>query len=125
MTLALSLYLDALRFAPFTVPACEPGQVLIDVQAAGMNFRDVLKALALYPGEAPDARIYGDEVGGFITAVGADHCELRMTTDALAWPAMALGMTGAEFEVREPPELVALLHEWADRFTRAAQARSA
>ncbi|MBV9127053.1 MAG: polyketide synthase dehydratase domain-containing protein, partial [Verrucomicrobia bacterium] len=63
-------HLDAVRFAPFTVPACEPGQVLIDVQAAGMNFRDVLKALALYPGEAPDARIFGDEVGGIVRAVG-------------------------------------------------------
>jgi NADPH:quinone reductase-like Zn-dependent oxidoreductase len=36
-----------------------------------MNFRDVLKALALYPGEAPDARIFGDEVGGLVRAVGA------------------------------------------------------
>jgi NADPH:quinone reductase-like Zn-dependent oxidoreductase/acyl carrier protein len=31
----------------------------------------VLKALALYPGEAPDARIFGDEVGGVVMAVGA------------------------------------------------------
>ena len=45
--------------------------MLIEVKAAGMNFRDVLKALALYPGEAPDARIFGDEVGGIVTAVGA------------------------------------------------------
>jgi NADPH:quinone reductase-like Zn-dependent oxidoreductase/acyl carrier protein len=35
-----------------------------------MNFRDVLKALALYPGEAPDARIFGDEVAGIVKAVG-------------------------------------------------------
>ncbi len=62
--------LDTLRFAPFTMPPCAPGEVLIDVKAAGMNFRDVLKALALYPGEAPDARIFGDEVGGIISAVG-------------------------------------------------------
>src|SRR5258707_15275580 len=40
-----------------------------------MNFRDVLKALALYPGEAPDARIFGDEVAGVVKAVGSgvDH----------------------------------------------------
>ncbi len=56
-------HLDRLRFAPFKLPQCGPGQVLIDVKAAGMNFRDVLKALALYPGDAPDARIFGDEVG--------------------------------------------------------------
>jgi NADPH:quinone reductase-like Zn-dependent oxidoreductase/acyl carrier protein len=35
-----------------------------------MNFRDVLKALALYPAETPDARIFGDEVAGEIVAVG-------------------------------------------------------
>jgi NADPH:quinone reductase-like Zn-dependent oxidoreductase/acyl carrier protein len=40
------------------------------VKAAGMNFRDVLKALGLYPGEAPDARIFGDEIAGIVTAVG-------------------------------------------------------
>jgi NADPH:quinone reductase-like Zn-dependent oxidoreductase/SAM-dependent methyltransferase/acyl carrier protein len=64
-------HLDTLRFAPFALPTCGPGEVLIDVKAAGMNFRDVLKALALYPGEAPDARIFGDEVGGIVKAVGA------------------------------------------------------
>jgi acyl transferase domain-containing protein/NADPH:quinone reductase-like Zn-dependent oxidoreductase/acyl carrier protein/SAM-dependent methyltransferase len=63
-------HLDTLRFAPFHLPDCRPGEVLIDVRAAGMNFRDVLKALALYPGEAPDARIFGDEVGGVVKAVG-------------------------------------------------------
>ena len=64
-------HLDTLRFSPFSLPPCGPGEVRIDVKAAGMNFRDVLKALALYPGEAPDARIFGDEVGGIVTAVGS------------------------------------------------------
>jgi NADPH:quinone reductase-like Zn-dependent oxidoreductase/acyl carrier protein len=63
-------HLDTLRFTPFELPPCGPGQVLIDVKAAGMNFRDVLKALALYPGDAPDARIFGDEVGGIVREVG-------------------------------------------------------
>ena len=65
-------HLDTLRFAPFALPHCGPGQVLIEVKAAGMNFRDVLKALALYPGDAPDARIFGDEVGGIVRAIGPD-----------------------------------------------------
>ncbi|HEY5706234.1 MAG TPA: SDR family NAD(P)-dependent oxidoreductase [Terrimicrobiaceae bacterium] len=64
-------HLDSLRFAPFEAPRCGPGQVLIEVKAAGMNFRDVLKALALYPGEAPDARAFGDEVAGIVRAVGS------------------------------------------------------
>ena len=68
--------LETLRFAPFELPECDPGQVLIEVKAAGMNFRDVLKALALYPGDAPDARIFGDEVSGIIKAVGPDVTHL-------------------------------------------------
>ena len=68
-------HLDTLRFVPFALSPCAAGEVLIEVKAAGMNFRDVLKALALYPGEAPDARIFGDEVAGVVKAVGTgvDH----------------------------------------------------
>ena len=62
--------LDALRLVPFVLPACGPGEVMIEVKAAGMNFRDVLKALALYPAETADARVFGDEVAGIIKAVG-------------------------------------------------------
>ncbi|MGB7838745.1 MAG: SDR family NAD(P)-dependent oxidoreductase, partial [Terrimicrobiaceae bacterium] len=64
-------HLDSVRFAPFKMPPCGPGQVLIDVKAAGMNFRDALKALALYPGDAPDARAFGDEIAGVVIAAGS------------------------------------------------------
>jgi acyl transferase domain-containing protein/NADPH:quinone reductase-like Zn-dependent oxidoreductase/acyl carrier protein len=64
-------HLETLAFGPFAQPVCGPREVIIDVKAAGMNFRDVLKALALYPGEAPDARMFGDEVGGIVVEVGA------------------------------------------------------
>ena len=68
-------HLDALRFIPFVVPTCGENEVLIEVKAAGMNFRDVLKALAMYPAEAPDFDIFGDEVAGVVKAVGTgvDH----------------------------------------------------
>ena len=62
--------LDALRLVPFSLPPCGAGEVVIEVKAAGMNFRDVLKALALYPAETADARVFGDEVAGVVTAVG-------------------------------------------------------
>ncbi|HKP01955.1 MAG TPA: SDR family NAD(P)-dependent oxidoreductase [Chthoniobacterales bacterium] len=71
-------HLDALKFVPFAPPECAPGEVLIDVKAAAMNFRDVLKALALYPGEAPDARIFGDEVGGVVKAVGSEVSHVKV-----------------------------------------------
>lgn len=47
-------------------------------------------------------------------------CVFRMATDTLDWPAMALGSIGAEFEVRQPPELIALLADWSRRFANAA-----
>ncbi len=64
--------LDSLRLVPFLPAACAPGEVEIEVKAAGMNFRDVLKALALYPAETADARIFGDEVAGIVKSVGRD-----------------------------------------------------
>ena len=63
--------LDSLKFTPFALTVCAPDEVLIEVKAAGMNFRDVLKALGLYPAETADARIFGDEVGGIVKAVGS------------------------------------------------------
>ena len=74
--------LDSLRFTPFTLPVCAPGEVLIKVKAAGMNFRDVLKALALYPAETADARIFGDEVAGEVVAVGAGVTHLAVGDQA-------------------------------------------
>jgi NADPH:quinone reductase-like Zn-dependent oxidoreductase len=54
-----------LRAAPRRTPA--PGQVEIQVQASGLNFRDVLNVLDLYPG---DPGPLGGECAGVVTAVG-------------------------------------------------------
>ena len=65
-----------------------PGQVAIAVEAAGLNFRDVLNALALYPG---DPGPLGCELAGTIAAVGpgVEHlrvgdCVLGLASGALA-----------------------------------------
>ncbi|HET9382985.1 MAG TPA: SDR family NAD(P)-dependent oxidoreductase [Streptomyces sp.] len=50
-----------------TVPLA-PGQVRIAVRAAGLNFRDTLIALGMYPGEG----VMGAEGAGVITEVGPD-----------------------------------------------------
>ena len=61
-----------------------------------------------------------------VEEIDGSTCVLRMTTDTLDWAAMALGSTGAEFEVLAPPELVEHLREWGGRFGRAgAHERSA
>ena len=51
---------------------------------------------------------------------GPGRCRIRMTTDSLDWPMMALGTVGAEFRVVSPPELVDRVRDWGGRFTRAA-----
>ncbi|MFI6108985.1 SDR family NAD(P)-dependent oxidoreductase, partial [Streptomyces sp. NPDC051310] len=48
------------------------GEVRVAVRAAGLNFRDVLIALGLYPGEAP----LGSEAAGVVLEVGADVTDL-------------------------------------------------
>ena len=56
---------------------------------------------------------------GSVEPAGTERCLLRMTSDSLDWPAMALGGIGADFDVLSPPELVAHLRDWAHRFNTA------
>jgi len=52
-------------------PTPGPGQVLIDVRAAGVNFADVMARIGLYP-DAPDLpAVVGYEVAGTVGAVEA------------------------------------------------------
>jgi acyl transferase domain-containing protein/acyl carrier protein len=97
--------LDSLRFTPFPLPVCAPGEVLIKVKAAGMNFRDVLKALALYPAETADARIYGDEVAGEVLAVGegVSHLEPGDRAFGLAIFGLATHSLARASDVRQMP----------------------
>jgi acyl transferase domain-containing protein/acyl carrier protein len=48
-----------------------PGEVAIEIRAAGLNFIDVLKSLGIYPGIQPGTSApLGGECAGMITAVG-------------------------------------------------------
>ncbi|WP_423203139.1 type I polyketide synthase [Krasilnikovia cinnamomea] len=63
--------LDALTLAPCP-EVLEPltgTQIRVAVHAAGLNFRDVLNALGMYPG---DAGMFGAEAAGVVTATGPD-----------------------------------------------------
>ncbi|MEO6085972.1 MAG: SDR family NAD(P)-dependent oxidoreductase, partial [Umezawaea sp.] len=50
-------------------------QVRVAVRAAGVNFRDVLNALGMYPGEAG---LFGAEAAGVVVDVGPETSELRV-----------------------------------------------
>ncbi|MFI6519066.1 helix-turn-helix transcriptional regulator [Spirillospora sp. NPDC050679] len=47
-------------------------------------------------------------------------CTLRVSEASLEWTALRIAYLGIDFEVREPPELAAKLHEMGARLVRAA-----
>jgi NADPH:quinone reductase-like Zn-dependent oxidoreductase/NADP-dependent 3-hydroxy acid dehydrogenase YdfG len=60
--------LDTLRLEECSRRAPGAGEVEIEVRASGVNFRDVLNALGMYPGEGVP---FGGECAGVIARVGA------------------------------------------------------
>ncbi|MER5516937.1 type I polyketide synthase [Streptomyces sp. NPDC002763] len=66
----------ALVPAPAAAAPLRPGQVRIAVRAAGLNFRDVLIALDMYPGEVA----LGGEGAGVVTEVADDVTDLAPGT---------------------------------------------
>ncbi|MDQ7907380.1 WYL domain-containing protein [Phytohabitans sp. ZYX-F-186] len=56
---------------------------------------------------------------GMFEAVDAETCVFRTGSDTPETLAVWLGMLGADFEVTEPPELVAHLRALAGRYQRA------
>ncbi len=49
-----------------------PGEVAIDVRAAGVNFADTMARVGFYPDAPKPPMVVGYEVGGDVTAVGPD-----------------------------------------------------
>ncbi|MEO3845056.1 SDR family NAD(P)-dependent oxidoreductase, partial [Streptomyces sp. B22F1] len=66
--------IESLRLlpAPEASAPLAPGTVRVSVRAAGLNFRDVLMALGMYPGE----QIMGSEGAGVVTEVGPGVTDL-------------------------------------------------
>ncbi len=60
------------------------GQVEIEICAAALNFRDVMKALGIYPAEAEDAMLLGDECAGRIVRVGEGVTQFQPGDEVMA-----------------------------------------
>ena len=65
-------------------PIPGPGQVRIDVAAAGVNFADLLARMGLYPDAPPLPAVVGYEVSGSIDAVGEGVSETQLGTPVVA-----------------------------------------
>ena len=71
-----------LREAPDPTPAA--GEVLIAVEAAGVNFADVMARQGLYPDAPPLPAVVGYEVAGTVAAVGAGVAAVAPGDDVVA-----------------------------------------
>ena len=76
--------LDQLVLAPAPRPKPGPHQVEIRVRATGLNFRDVLNALGMYPG---DPGPLGLECSGTVTRVGEGVTAFAEGDDVIAFSA--------------------------------------
>ena len=55
-----------------------PNEIEVHVQAGGINFRDVMKALGTYPGNPIDLHWYGDDFSGTVISVGESVSNIRV-----------------------------------------------
>ncbi|MEK6320974.1 MAG: SDR family NAD(P)-dependent oxidoreductase [Acidobacteriota bacterium] len=76
--------LDNLELRPSIRRKPGRGEVEIQVLAAGLNFRDVLKAMGLYPGIINSEVRLGDECTGRIVGVGDDVEEYKVGDEVIA-----------------------------------------
>jgi len=99
--------LDSLTWRRCVPRAPDAGEVLIDVHAAGLNFKDVLLATGVLSPFAGTVHL-GFECAGRIAAVGPEVDRLCVGDDVIAFAARSLGsvaITRAEFVAPKPPHL--------------------
>jgi acyl transferase domain-containing protein len=97
--------LDNLTLQPMKRKPAGPGEVEIEVYATGLNFRDVLNALGMYPG---DAGPLGSECAGEVVAVGEGVSEFQIGDEVIALTNNSFGSyvtVPIERVVRKPANL--------------------
>ncbi|MEU3558865.1 SDR family NAD(P)-dependent oxidoreductase [Kitasatospora sp. NPDC006786] len=102
--------LDDLAFLPYEQAPPGPREVRVAVRAAGLNLRDVLIALGVYP----DPALLGSEGAGVVTEVGAEVTGLRPGDRVAGLLPGAFGRVA----VADHRVLVRIPDEWT--FTQAA-----
>lgn len=97
--------LENLRLLPKARSTPAAGEVEIRVQATGVNFRDVLNALGMYPG---DPGPLGGECAGVISALGEGVTAFQVGEPVfgIAWDSFStFAVTDARLVVRKPTRL--------------------
>jgi acyl transferase domain-containing protein/NADPH:quinone reductase-like Zn-dependent oxidoreductase/acyl carrier protein len=97
--------LESLELMPQTRRSPKPSEVEIQVLATGVNFRDVLNALNLYPGEAGEL---GCECVGEVVNIGSDVKHLNLGDRVIALASGSYGQyvtINANLVVKSPAQL--------------------
>jgi acyl transferase domain-containing protein/NADPH:quinone reductase-like Zn-dependent oxidoreductase/SAM-dependent methyltransferase len=97
--------LDTLAFQPAERRAPERNEVEIRVRATGLNFKDVLNAMGMYPGNAGPL---GGECAGEVVAVGEGVTDLKVGDGVIALTAGSFSTyltLPADLVVRKPEHL--------------------
>jgi len=96
---------DVLRYEDIPTPSAGPGQVLVRIEAAGLNFIDVYERTGLYQVELP--RTLGMEAAGTVSEVGPDVTDLaagdRVAYTGVAGAYAEYAVVPADRAVRVPP----------------------
>lgn len=85
-----------------------PGQVLIEVAAASMNFRDVMIALGMYPTPPGVSPVMGSDCAGTIVAVGEGVEDFEVGDEVLALTAdsfSAYARASAVTVIKKPADM--------------------
>ncbi len=73
--------IENLVLREMVTPECEPDEILLEVAAVGLNFRDIMAATSILPGELEGDEAYwrnlGLEFSGTVRSVGADVTGLK------------------------------------------------
>ncbi len=94
---------DVLEVQQLPVPEPGPNELLVQVAASGVNFKDVYLREAIYPGTPPF--VLGDECAGHVVAMGHDVTDFSVGDEV----ATASGTgTHAEFALVPAAEAVAV-----------------
>jgi acyl transferase domain-containing protein/thioesterase domain-containing protein/acyl carrier protein len=98
------------ELALYAIPRRKPGldEVEIEIHAAALNFRDVMKLLGIYPMDSDRDFLLGDECSGRVVAIGSRVTRFKVGDEAIACGAgcFASHLTiPAALAMRKPPRL--------------------
>jgi NADPH:quinone reductase-like Zn-dependent oxidoreductase len=70
--------LDGISLVPVELPSPGPSEVLVELRAASLNYRDLMVALGWYNPKLEMPRILGSDAAGIVTAVGTNVARFKV-----------------------------------------------